>query len=90
MENQKPPIYKVAEALSKDVGKSIARMEQKDILRMGAVIGDIIEIKGKTSALARAMPLYEEFKGKNIIQMDGILRRNAGVGIDENVEVQLI
>ncbi|MDF2543914.1 MAG: family ATPase, subfamily [Herbinix sp.] len=90
MENQKPPIYKVAEALSKDVGKSIARMEQKDILRMGAVIGDIIEIKGKTSALARAMPLYEEFKGKNIIQMDGILRRNAGVGIDENVEVKLI
>jgi transitional endoplasmic reticulum ATPase len=90
VENQKPPIYKVAEALSKDVGKSIARMEQKDILRMGAVIGDIIEIKGKTSALARAMPLYEEFKGKNIIQMDGILRRNAGVGIDENVEVKLI
>lgn len=90
MEDNKLPIYKVAEALSKDVGKAIARIEQRDIQRLGAIIGDIIEIKGKTSALARIMPVYEEYKGKNIIQMDGILRRNAGVGIDENVEVNLI
>lgn len=81
---------KVAEALSKDVGKAIARIDQKDIQKMGAAIGDIIEIKGKTSALARVMPAFDEYRGKNGIQMDGILRRNAGVGIDENVEISLI
>ncbi len=82
--------FKVAEALSKDVGKAIARIDQKEIQKLGAAIGDIIEIKGKTSALARVMPTFDEFRGKNIIQMDGILRRNAGVGLDENVEINLI
>lgn len=90
MEEKKLPVYKVAEALSKDVGKAVARIDQKEIQNLGAAIGDIIEIKGKTSALARIMPVYDEYKGKNLIQIDGILRRNAGVGIDDNVEISLI
>ena len=90
MEENNHPVYKISEALSKDVGKALARIDQNDIQKLGAVIGDIIEIKGKTSALARIMPAYEEYKGKNLIQIDGILRRNAGVGIDESVEINLI
>ncbi len=80
--------YKVAEVLTKDVGKSVARIDLKDIYRMDAAIGDIVEIQGKNTALARIMPLYEEYKGRNLIQMDGILRRNAGVGLDETVQVR--
>lgn len=80
---------KVSEALSKDVGKAIVRIDSKDIYSMGALIGDIVEIQGKSTAVARVMPIHEEYKGKNLIQMDGILRKNAGVGIDENVKIVL-
>ncbi|MGB8454946.1 MAG: CDC48 family AAA ATPase [Anaerocolumna sp.] len=92
MDEEKIHILKVSEALSKDVGKAVARIDLKEIQEIGAAIGDIIEIKGKgpDSALARIMPVYDEYKGKNLIQMDGILRRNAGVGLDENVQINLI
>lgn len=90
MEEKKLPVYKVAEGLNKDVGKAIARIDLQDIQKLGISIGDIVEIKGKTSALAKILPVFEHYKGKNIIQMDGILRRNAGVGIDESVSIALI
>jgi transitional endoplasmic reticulum ATPase len=78
---------KVAEAQSRDVGKAIVRMDQRDIQRLNAQIGGVAEIRGKSSAFARIMPAYDDIKGKGLIQMDGILRRNAGVGLDENVSV---
>lgn len=83
-------MLKVAEALSKDVGKAVVRIESKDIFRLGIAIGDIVEIRGKKTAVARAMPIHTEYQGKDIIQMDGILRKNAGVGLDENVNVRLV
>lgn len=83
-------VLKVAEALSKDVGKAIVRIESKEIYKIGATIGDIVEIRGKNVAVARVMPIHEEYKGKNLIQMDGILRKNAGVGIDESVTIEVI
>jgi transitional endoplasmic reticulum ATPase len=82
-------ILKVAEALIKDVGKAIVRIEPKEIYKMGANIGDIVEIHGKNVAVARLMPIHEEYKGKNLIQMDGILRKNAGTSIDESVNIEL-
>lgn len=76
---------KVSEALGKDIGKSIIRIDLKGINDISATIGDIVEIKGKHIAIARVMPIHEEYKGKGLIQMDGMLRKNAGVGLDENV-----
>lgn len=90
MDKEKIHTLKVSEALSKDVGKAIARIDLSIIQEIGAAIGDIVEIKGKSSALARIMPVYDEFKGKKLIQMDGILRRNAGVGLDESVQIDKV
>jgi len=83
-------VLKVSEALNKDVGKAIVRIEAKEIFRMGIAIGDIVEIKGKNIAVARVMPIHAEYQGKGIIQMDGILRQNAGASLDENVIIKLI
>lgn len=80
-------MFKVSEALNKDVGKSIARVDLKVIQNRNAMIGDVVAIRGKTVALAKIMPIYDEYKGKNLVLMDGILRRNAGVGIGETVEI---
>lgn len=50
----------------------------------------VVEITGKGRALARAMPAYAAQRGQGLIQMDGILRANAGAGLDERVAVRRV
>ncbi len=78
---------KVAEAQGRDVGRVIARLDPKDMKRIKAEVGDIIEIGGKRKAAAKAMPAYMEDRGKGIIQMDGIIRENAQIGLGEKVSI---
>ncbi len=77
--------FKVKEALPKDVGRAIARIDPEDMKNLGLDAGQIIEIEGKRKTAAKVMPCYAEDRGKKIIQIDGIIRENAKVGIDEKV-----
>lgn len=88
-EAQRLPL-RVAEALPKDVGRGLARLDPQDLERLVLSIGDVVEITGKRSTVARAMPAYADHRGQDLIQMDGILRANAGAGLDERVTVQRI
>ena len=49
---------RVSEALAKDVGRGIARIDPKDMAEMDAEVGDIIQILGKRPAVAKVMPAY--------------------------------
>lgn len=89
MEKEMDFTLRVNEALSRDVGKALIRIDQSDFAKIGVSIGDIVEIKGKSSAYARVMPCMQESRGKHIVQMDGILRENAGAGIDDYVTVKI-
>lgn len=80
-------ILKVKEALAKDAGRVIARIDPEDIKILGVEIGEIIEIEGKRKAPAKVMPCYLEDRGKKIIQIDGISRENAQIGLDEKVKI---
>jgi transitional endoplasmic reticulum ATPase len=79
---------KVKEALPKDVGRAIARIDPEDMKSLGLEVGQIVEIEGKRKTAAKAMPCYAADRGKNIIQIDGITRENAKVGLDEKVTLQ--
>ncbi len=79
---------KVSEALSKDVGRAYARMGPEDLARLGVEVGDIVEVAGKTKAVCKAMPAYKEMRGQSQIQLDGLTRENAGVGLDEHVQIR--
>lgn len=79
---------KVKEALPKDVGRAIARIDPEDMKSLELEVGQIIEIEGKRKTAAKAMPCYADDRGKKIIQIDGIARENAKVGIDEKVTVK--
>jgi len=79
---------KVKEALPKDVGRAIARIDPEEMKGLGLEVGQIVEIKGKRKTAAKAMPCYADDRGKNIIQIDGITRENAKVGIDEKVTIE--
>jgi transitional endoplasmic reticulum ATPase len=80
--------FKVKEALPKDVGRAIARIDPEDMKNLGLEVGQIVEIEGKRKTAAKAMPCYAEDRGKKIIQIDGITRENAKVGLDEKVTIE--
>ena len=78
---------KVAEALSKDVGRAFARMGPEDMKKLTVAIGDTVEIAGKRKTVCKAMPAFKELRGQSRIQLDGLSRENAGAGLDELVTV---
>ncbi len=87
-ENEKPFIkLKVTEALTKDVGRALARMGPEDLERLQAAVGDTVEVEGKRKALCKVMPAYQEIRGQLRVQLDGLTRENAGVGLDETVKI---
>ena len=81
---------KVKEALPKDVGRGIARLDPDEMKILGLDVGDIVEMAGKRKTPAKAMPCYAEERGKHIIQIDGLGRKNAQVGLDEKVRISKI
>ena len=85
--DEKTMALKVKEALSKDVGRAIARIDPADMKDLGLEVGDIVEIDGKRKTPAKIMPCFIEERGKKIIQIDGLLRENAQIGLDEKVRI---
>lgn len=83
-------ILRVAEASQRDFGRGIARIDPEDIKKIRAQTGDIILITGRKRTVAKAMPAYPENRGKGLIQIDGIIRNNALIGIDDNVRIEKI
>lgn len=80
-------ILRVKEALVKDVGRAIARIDPEDMKLIGVESGHVILIEGKRATPVKIMPCYPEDRGRKIIQMDGITRENAQAGIDEKVKI---
>ena len=79
---------RVVDAKQRDVYRGIARIDQRSMEKTGVSAGDVIEIIGKRRTSAIAWPAYAEDQGKGIIRIDGIIRRNAGVSINEYVTVR--
>lgn len=90
MRNMSKIMFKVVEAQHRDAGRCIARIDSNVMKSHHMVSGDIIEIIGKNPAYAIVWPGYPEDAGKNIIRIDGNIRSNAGIGIDEKVEIKKI
>ena len=81
---------KVKEALPKDVGRVIARIDPEDLKALGLEVGEIVEIEGKRKTAAKLMPCYADERGKKIVQIDGIARDNADIGLDDKVKVRKV
>jgi len=81
---------RVSEARSKDVGRAVARLDPSDMEKLGLEIGEVVELAGKRRTVAKAMPAYREDRGVSCVQMDGVSRENAGIGLDQIVEVRKI
>jgi transitional endoplasmic reticulum ATPase len=81
---------KVAEALSKDVGRAFARMGPEDLAQLDVAAGDVVEIVGKRRSVCKVMLAHKENRGQARIQLDGLARENSGAGLDDFVQVRKI
>ena len=84
------PTLRVAKAAARDAGRGMARLDPADMERLGVSVGDVVVIKGQQGSTAlKVMPAQTAKRGKGQIQIDGIARENAAVGLDEDVVVEL-
>jgi transitional endoplasmic reticulum ATPase len=81
-------MLRVAESKQRDVGRGKVRIDADAMKSMGVSVGDILEIEGKRKTAAIVWPAYTEDQGMDIIRMDGLIRKNASVGIGEKVSVR--
>jgi transitional endoplasmic reticulum ATPase len=79
---------RVADARQRDVGHGKVRIDNDTMQKLGITAGDFVEIHGKKMTVAVAWPAYAEDQGQEIIRMDGLIRRNAGVALNEYVNVR--
>jgi len=79
---------RVGDARQRDVGRGIARVDQKTMQKLGITAGDVVEIAGKRTTSAIAWPAYSEDQNRDMIRIDGFTRKNAGVAINEYVVVR--
>ncbi|MEM3368867.1 MAG: CDC48 family AAA ATPase [Thermoproteota archaeon] len=89
--NNKNYVYlRVAEALSTDVGRGIARIDPLVAEQLDLKTGDAIEIVGKKRTFALVWPAHPKDTGKGLIRIDGYTRENADASIDDRVKIRKV
>ena len=81
---------KVTEALAKDAGRKMARIDPADLAALGVEIGQVVELVGKRKTVVKAMPAFKADRGEGRLQVDGITRENLGSSLDQLVEVRKV
>jgi len=76
---------RVAEAKPGDAGRGFVRIDPEVMKILEFSEGDIVLIEGSKTTAASVRRGYPEDANRGVIRMDGMQRRNAGVGIDDKV-----
>ncbi|MBR0257946.1 MAG: CDC48 family AAA ATPase, partial [Synergistaceae bacterium] len=80
-------ILRVQEAYSGDAMKGLARIHPDDMAALNLSDGDLISLTGRRTTPARIRSGDRE-TGQGIIQIDGLIRENAGTSLDENITLE--
>ena len=75
----------VAAARQEESGHGIARMPKSAFAALGITEGDVVEITGKRTTAAIAVPAYQEDQELSVVRLDGLQRGNAQIGSGEHV-----
>jgi transitional endoplasmic reticulum ATPase len=71
-----------------EVGYGRARIDNESRRRLGLELGDVIEIIGKRTVVAKIFKGEPGDDGSNLIRIDGPTRTCAGVSVDETVRIK--
>ena len=88
-EKAKTVRLEVAAARQEESGQGIARMPRSAFQALGITEGDIVEIEGKRTTVAIAMPAYDEDQSLDVVRLDGLQRGNAEAGSGEHVIISV-
>ncbi len=92
MAEEQPPkgksiTLRVKKAHERDAGRFIVRIDSSTMEKLGVQTGDILGIKGRKQTAGIVWPAYPQDEGNSIIRMDGRMRRNSGVSLEETLVV---
>ena len=79
---------RVAEASSRDTGRTIARIDPDDMKKLDLSIGDVIEVRGTRTTAAKVLPAFAADRTKSLILIDGLVRANCGATLDGRVTIR--
>ena len=71
-----------------EFGRGIVRVDANTMQKIGVKEGDVVELEGSRKVGAIAIRSYPSDAGLNVIRMDGLVRRNCGAGVSENVKIR--
>ncbi len=75
----------------KDAGRRLAAIDRVAADELDLAGGDFIRVEGSEgAAIARVWPGYPEDDGTGVIRIDGKLRQEASVGIDDRVTIESV
>jgi transitional endoplasmic reticulum ATPase len=78
----------VAAARQEESGRGVARIPRSAFQALGITDGDPIEVEGKRTTAAVALPAYPEDEALEVVRLDGLLRANADTSSGEHVVIR--
>ena len=85
---RKEIVLRVQDPDPSHVGRNIVTLSRKAKEELEITSGDIVEIEATKKTAAVVWPARPEDEGKDIIRMDSLIRRNAGIGLGEKVTIR--
>jgi transitional endoplasmic reticulum ATPase len=88
--SSKEKILRVVQAKTVDDGKGIARVDPALMKILKLNQGDTAMIEGSKSTVVTVYTGYPEDENRGTIRIDGVTRKNAGVGLDEKIAIRKV
>lgn len=79
---------RVIEGMLEDTNKGLVRMDPVDMKDIGVQLNEFVEILGKRKTVAKVVPSFGAYCRNESIMMTSTIRYNAGVGLDEKVQIR--
>lgn len=90
MEKKLDYMFTVADAEKIDVGRHVVRLSSGFMKKMSLEAGNIVEIHGARTVPALLWRGRAEDEGKDIVRMDPLLRKSAGVSLGDRVKIEKV
>lgn len=77
----------ISKAKPNDTGRGIARLDPSTLLALSLSPGDMVQIEGKRTTIAKVWRADRQDWGQELIRIDGYVRQNANASIGDRVIV---
>lgn len=79
---------RVVEGMLEDTNKGLIRMDPEDMKDIGVQLNEFVEILGKRKTVAKVVPSFGAYCRNEAVMVTSTIRYNAGVGLDEKVQIR--